>query len=215
MHQLTYEIIDSRDWRVRELENLKKVGIILLGSCSEKIKNQYYRMCVPYIYAHWEGFVVESFKCIISYLNNLQLKRKDVRLELYAFSLQDVIRPLSGKQSFNQTCQFIEKFEKNYNKDFYLDPKLLTVKSNLNYKQLERIIDQFGMKNNFKKYKIEINELVNRRNRIAHGENGIEVNINYITNIINMFQEIFDILILEYENYLVNNLYLKKNTCEQ
>lgn len=52
MHPLTNEIIASREWRMRELEDLKKVGILALNTYPQKVKNQYYRMCIPYIYAH-------------------------------------------------------------------------------------------------------------------------------------------------------------------
>ena len=31
MHQLTEEIIASKEWRIRELESLKKIGIIALN----------------------------------------------------------------------------------------------------------------------------------------------------------------------------------------
>lgn len=76
MHPLTNEIIASREWRMRELEDLKKVGILALNTYPKKVKNQYYRMCIPYIYAHWEGFIVESFKQLISFLNDLHLDKK-------------------------------------------------------------------------------------------------------------------------------------------
>ena len=87
MHQLTEEIMASKEWRIRELEALKKIGIIALNEYPLREQQQYYRMCIPYIYAHWEGFVVESFKLLITYLNNEQLDKKNVINELYTFSL--------------------------------------------------------------------------------------------------------------------------------
>ena len=152
MHPLTNEIIASREWRIRELEDLKKVGILALNTYPQKVKDQYYRMCIPYIYAHWEGFIVESFKQLISFLNDLHLDKKLVRNELYAFSLQGILKPLAGKQSFEQTCQFAQKFIENYDRALYIDPALLTAKSNLNYKQLVVILGKFGMENCLTKY---------------------------------------------------------------
>lgn len=209
MHPLTNEIIASREWRVRELESLKKVGILALNNYSQKAKDQYYRMCIPYIYAHWEGFIVESFKQLISYLNGLHLDKKLVRNELYAFSLQDVLRPLAGKQGFEQTCQFVDKFTRDYDRALYIDPTLLTAKSNLNYKQLTVILGEFGVENCLEKYQSEINQLVNQRNRIAHGENGITVEYANISKKISMLQEIFDIMILKFEEYLSERMYLR------
>ena len=209
MHPLTNEIIASREWRVRELESLKKVGILALNNYPQKVKDQYYRMCIPYIYAHWEGFIVESFKQLISYLNDLHLDKKLVRNELYAFSLQDVLKPLAGKQGFEQICQFVEKFTGDYDRALYIDPILLSAKSNLNYKQLTIILGKFGMENCLTKYRSEINQLVNQRNRIAHGENGITVEYANISRKISMLQEIFDIMILNIEEYLFEEKYLR------
>ena len=209
MHPLTNEIIASREWRMRELEDLKKVGILALNTYPQKVKNQYYRMCIPYIYAHWEGFIVESFKQLISFLNDLHLDKKLVRNELYAFSLQDILKPLAGKQSFEQPCQFAQKFTENYDRALYIDPALLTAKSNLNYKQLVVILGKFGMENCLTKYQGEINQLVNQRNRIAHGENGITVEYANISDKISMLQEIFDLMILKFEEYLSERMYLK------
>ena len=176
---------------------------------SKKVKNQYYRMCIPYIYAHWEGVIVESFKQLISFLNDLHLDKKLVRNELYAFSLQGILKPLAGKQSFEQTCQFAQKFTENYDRALYIDPALLTAKSNLNYKQLVVILGGFGMENCLTKYQGEINQLVNQRNRIAHGENGITVEYVNISDKISMLQEIFDLMILKFEEYLSERMYLK------
>ena len=149
MHPLTNEIIASREWRMRELEDLKKVGILALNTYPQKVKNQYYRMCIPYIYAHWED------------------------------------------------------------RALYIDPALLTAKSNLNYKQLVVILGKFGMENCLTKYQGEINQLVNQRNRIAHGENGITVEYVNISDKISMLQEIFDLMILKFEEYLSERMYLK------
>ena len=209
MHPLTNEIIASREWRIRELEDLKKVGILALNTYPQKVKDQYYRMCIPYIYAHWEGFIVESFKQLISFLNDLHLDKKLVRNELYAFSLQGILKPLAGKQSFEQTCQFAQKFIENYDRALYIDPALLTAKSNLNYKQLVVILGKFGMENCLTKYQGEINQLVNQRNRIAHGENGITVEYANISDKISMLQEIFDLMILKFEEYLSERMYLE------
>ena len=44
MYPLTEEIIASREWRIRELENLKKIGILALSIYPQKVKDQYYRM---------------------------------------------------------------------------------------------------------------------------------------------------------------------------
>ena len=210
MHQLTNEIIASREWRARELENLKKMGLISLSTVSQKTKEQYYRMCIPYIYAHWEGFVVESFKQIISYINNMYLEKSDVCNKLYAFSLKNELKPLSGKQGFTQICEFVNSFTENYSKKLYIDSTLVSAKSNLNYKQLVIMLDELGMEpQRVEKYKREINQLVNQRNKIAHGENGIIITYDNVAFYIQVLQEIYDELILIMDEYLSDQKYLK------
>lgn len=209
MHKLTEEIIASKEWRIRELESLKKIGIIALNEYTLREQQQYYRMCIPYIYAHWEGFVVESFKLLITYLNNEHLEKNNVINELYTFSLQKVLRPLAGKQSFDQLSQFVEKFVKDFDRELYIEPSLLTANSNLNYKQMTIILSKFGMNNCLEKYKSDINQLVNQRNSIAHGENGIIIEMKHVSDKITILQEVFDLIILEFENYLSQKFYLK------
>lgn len=153
--------------------------------------------------------MVESFKSLITYLNNEQLNKKSVINELYTFSLQNVLKPLAGKQSFEQSYQFVEKFVKEFDKELYIEPSLLTANSNLNYKQITIIFSKFGMNNCVEKYESDINQLVNQRNSIAHGENGIIIEKDHVSNKIAMLQEIFDMIILEFENYLSQKLYLK------
>ncbi len=210
MHQLTEEILASREWRIRELEALKKIGIIALNEYPLKVKQQYYRMCIPYIYAHWEGFVVESFKLLITCLNNEHLDKKMVINELYTFSLQNVLKPLAGKQSFEQSYQFVERFVEDFDKELYIDTSLLSANSNLNYKQMTNILSKFGMENCLEGYKEDINQLVNQRNSIAHGENGIIIEEKHVSNKISVLQELFDSIILEFENYLSQKMYLKR-----
>lgn len=65
------------------------------------------------------------------------------------------------------------------------------------------------MINSLEKYKSDINQLVNQRNSIAHGENGIIVEKDHVTRKIFMLQEIFDLLILEFNRYLSKKMYLK------
>lgn len=65
-------------------------------------------------------------------------------------------------------------------------------------------------KNCLEGYKEDINQLVNQRNSIAHGENGIIIEEKHVSNKISVLQELFDSIILEFENYLSQKMYLKR-----
>lgn len=132
---------------------------------------------------------------------------------MYTFSLQKVLKPLAGKQSFEQSSQFVEKFVEDFDKELYIEPSLFNANSNLNYKQMAIILSKFGMINSLEKYKSDINQLVNQRNSIAHGENGIIVEKEHVAKKIFVLQEIFDLLILEFDGYLSKKMYLKNFKC--
>ncbi|MCW2482199.1 hypothetical protein, partial [Candidatus Symbiopectobacterium sp. NZEC135] len=62
MHSLVEEINETNAWRDGEFAKFRvnphQVESILWG-----------RMCVPMIYANWEGFVVSSLKMLLQHLN--------------------------------------------------------------------------------------------------------------------------------------------------
>ena len=107
----------------------------------------------------------------------------------------------------------MEKFVEDFDKELYIEPSLFNANSNLNYKQMAIILSKFGMINSLEKYKSDINQLVNQRNSIAHGENGIIVEKEHVAKKIFVLQEIFDLLILEFDGYLSKKMYLKNFKC--
>lgn len=59
--RLVYELEAERDWRVRELRNIKLLYKDINSELNrEEYSRTYLKMTVPMIYAHWEGYVVCS-----------------------------------------------------------------------------------------------------------------------------------------------------------
>ena len=58
----------------------------------------------------------------------------------------------------------MEKFTRDYDKALYIDPTLLTAKSNLNYKVLQEILQIFGMdEEGIMEFASDLNALVNNK----------------------------------------------------
>lgn len=209
MMRIIEEIYASREWRIHELENLKLIALEQFVQKDEILAKQYYRMCIPYIYAHWEGYIVETFKLLIEYLNSLSLQKHQVKPELQTFAVLKNLRPLAGKQSFEQCQKFVIEFGDNYTRSLRIDYENFSTNSNLNYKQLTTIFSWFGLDIELEQYKSNINQLVNQRNRIAHGEDGIVISREAISKYIGDLNEIFDVLLLAIENYVSNERYLE------
>jgi hypothetical protein len=145
----------------------------------------------------------------MDYFNDLGIKRYNFISEIQTFSLLNEFRPLSGKQSFADCQRFNDKFVGLQENKLVLDRKQFSTKSNLNYEQFKTILQWFGIINNFERYKYDINNLVNIRNKIAHGENGISIEYIQVERYVSFLQELFDVIVLTIDDYINNRKYLR------
>ncbi|WP_283789468.1 MAE_28990/MAE_18760 family HEPN-like nuclease (plasmid) [Bermanella sp. WJH001] len=168
------------------------------------------RMCIPMIYAHWEGYVVSSLRVLIGHLNKLQLSPKEVDTKLIVIGLGNTYNSLSGKQRFDQKVDFTNKFIGLFENAIKFKKEIDT-KSNLNSKVLKELCDMFGFKfDSFENVSSDINRIVTFRNKIAHGENSILPDTDSIEKYISSVAIATDILLQEIDNFLSNKTYLQK-----
>jgi len=202
MHEITEEIQLENQWRESEFARFK--------TNPDKVNdNLWNRMCVPMIYAHWEGYVHSSIKILIKYLNKKKLQSSEVKTKLLVQSLNKSYGFLSGKQSFTQRLQFTENFEKLLVNEFYIEAKVDT-KSNLKAAVLNDICIGFDF--NFEIFSPQspvIDRLVHVRNAIAHGQNSYVLTNENIQNFITAVQKNSDCLLAEIESFLLEEKYLK------
>ena len=201
MHRVLEEITLENSWRDGEFAKFKVNAL-------EVDAQLWCRMCVPMIYAHWEGFVVSSLKVLIEHLNTLELKPNHIPTNLVVVGLGDAYKSLSGKQSFDQRIDFTNKFNDIFEASVKFKNKIDT-KSNLKSKVLEELCKMFGFNfDNFVDCTSDINRLVNIRNSIAHGENSVILDIDNITKYMNSVNNAIDILLAEIEKFLEDKQYL-------
>jgi hypothetical protein len=93
VNRVINEISIDNEWRYRDFAKFKKMSL-------KVDKELWYRMCIPMIYAHWEGFVINSLKTLITHLNQLELAPNNIKTNLIVICLEDSYKSLSGKQSF-------------------------------------------------------------------------------------------------------------------
>ena len=203
MHRVVEVIVESNKWRNSEFAKFK-----VNAQAVEPVL--WCRMCIPMVYAHWEGFVVSSLKILIEYLNTLKLDPNDVPIKLVVVGLADKYKPLSGKQSFEQRVEFTDNFKNIFGQVIKLKKKIDT-KSNLRSDVLKELCQMFDLDFiKFDEFTSVIDRLVNVRNSIAHGENSIKVsqeNINAYMDSVNGAMEVF---LNEVNLYLENESYLAK-----
>lgn len=201
MHEVIEEIIESNKWRDGEFAKFKV-------NSTNVDDTLWCRMCIPMIYAHWEGFVVSSIRLLLGHLNKLKLNPSDVKTNLVVVGLGESYKSLSGKQSFEQRIKFTDKFTGVFNKELKFDKKVDT-KSNLNSKVFIDLCEMFTFESSsFKEYSGDIDRLVSVRNSIAHGENSIVVNMDNVNKYIEAVTKSMDILTSEIERFIKCEEYL-------
>ena len=210
VENLLGEILLEREWRVRELNIYLSIPHRYSNLLFQNIKSSYLNMCIPMIYAHWEGFVVQSVSLVYQYLNLLSIKHQDIHKNLAVVSLSPLMHKLSGNCSRDKEREFYNAFIEQYSEEVYIDYKTQSIaQSNLNFRQITKILDDLGLDNKFLyPYESSIEKLLNYRNRIAHGENSIIVEESDLIFFVSQITELFDLLILRIKDYLMNKEYL-------
>jgi len=196
-HNLIDEIQEENNWRDGELAifkiNPQKVNELLWN-----------RMCLPMIYAHWEGYVVSSLKLLIGHLNTLELVPSEVPTNLIVLGLGTKYNSLSGKQSFDQKVEFTDSFKEIFQKAIKFK-KDIDTKSNLNKNVLEDLCTIFGFDFEvFKGVTRELEKIVIFRNKIAHGENSILPGSENIEKYVRSITQATDLLLTEIDKFITN-----------
>ncbi|NVK38969.1 MAG: hypothetical protein HWE18_13670 [Gammaproteobacteria bacterium] len=203
MHDLIEEIQEENRWRDGELAIFKQ-------NPQNVDTNLWNRICLPMIYAHWEGYVVNSLKLLIGHLNSLELSPDEVSTKLVVLGLDKSYSSLSGKQSFKQRIEFTNRFKELFQKALKFKKEIDT-KSNLNSKVLEELCTIFDFNfDAFKDVKSDIDRVVTFRNRIAHGENSIIPESEAIEKYILSITAATDALLSEINDFISNENYRLK-----
>lgn len=212
MMKIIEEIEIDRDWRFNELEFYKKVPKFYTNKLFQTKVKSYWQMCVPAIYAHWEGFVVSALKLVVDYLNSQSLSYTSVIQEIIIFSNKDRFKYLSGNCNRTQRMRFLNEFFNEQSKGISIDSSLITASSNLNFKQFSNMLEELGivLTPNHLEQKSKLEKLVTYRNKIAHGENNILVSEADINEMVYCIMILIDETIVCIEKYLLNKDYLIK-----
>ena len=199
-HSLIDEIQAENNWRDGELATFK----VNPQKVDDSLWN---RMCLPMIYAHWEGYVVSSLKLLIDHLNSLNLNPNEMPTNLIVLGLGTKYNSLSGKQSFDQKVVFTDSFKEIFQKVIKFK-KGIDTKSNLNSNVLKELCTVFGFNfNAFKSVIGDVERIVMFRNRIAHGENSILPDSENIEKYILSITQATDLLLIEIDNFVSNENY--------
>jgi len=204
MNRVLNEIQSDIDWRLKQLKEYE--GIVLkLSDEQSKIVLQSF---IPMTYAHWEGFVISSIKVTSKHLNELDLSNEDYCCTYLTVAYEKTLGNLESSTNFDTRKSHLTNLYVEFNQKVIL-PLRINTKSNLKFNVLEEICKKYNLNiENFTEYKSAMNELINVRNSIVHGENShsfekysdVEKYVDLLENLMSDFLNEIQAL-LKYKKY--------------
>lgn len=201
--QLTKLISEDYAWRRKEL---KLINDQIPNKPSPK-QSAALRFAVPILYAHWEGFVKKSTEIYLEFVAKKYLKHNELKPQFIALSLSKKLGNLEIRnlEEKSKAVEFLlNEFDKNSN---ILTTNVIQTKSNLKYKVFKEILFVVGIKESkFSEFKGLIDDLVDARNNIAHGDY-LRVDFQTFEIMFNEIQQVMDSLKTEIENSALSEEY--------
>jgi RiboL-PSP-HEPN len=203
--ELSRLILEDYTWRRKELKIVKDQ----IPSNNSPLQNAALRFAVPILYAHWEGFAKKASELYLEYVAAKYLTHIELQPQFVALSLTKRLNKLEIRNIEEKTevvSFLIDELNKNSN---ILTKNVIQTKSNLRFEVFEEMIFILGINHSkFAPYKSLINDLVDARNNIAHG-NYLRVELPTYNILHSDIQLVMEILKTELENAAVQELYKK------
>jgi len=175
------EILADIDWRVSQLATLKSIPIRY--SFSPEHKELQIKYTIPAIYAIWEGFVKSSFIIYSNHLNTLSIRRYEIAMPLLTHQLDSECDFNSPRINFDSKQRMVSSIDSILTDIITIKPSVPT-ESNVNFKVLNKILERFCIDKVSDVYEQKLNKLLLFRNKIAHGENSISVNLTHVSEFV-------------------------------
>lgn len=228
LEEVRTRIEQERFWREAELRFLKNQ----LGSIEgESSKNTYRKSLVVMLYAHFEGACKAFLMIYVDGLNRSSLLVEEASPAIAAATLDDVFRELRNP---NKKCQIFNKDLPEEGKlhrfardrDFVealpsLVSRNVTIKaeqvvdteSNLKPVVLRKMLYRLGLDPDMARpWAGTINELLNRRNSIAHGMGHEGVDENTYDRLERNVYQVIEQLVDAISEAIQNEIYLRQET---
>ncbi len=163
-------------WRIKEIADMK-IAVCRIETVSKKTV---IRAATPLLYAHWEGFVKNAARAYLEYVDFQGHKYDELTNCFVAIGLKKNLGEITQSKQAKANIDALEFIRNGLGQksNLKLDSAIRT-ESNLSSAVFENICNSVGICSSGyeTKYNFIDESLLNRRNRIAHGEY-IDVNAN-------------------------------------
>lgn len=181
MSRLTLEKLQDKldkdlSWRKKELSLVKTNIEVAEG----EVLNSLIRSGVAILYAHWEGFIKNSARSYLAFLNDQQLKLSDMKDNFLVLHLTKSIidvKQANKKTKYGTLIDKVFNLGEEFFKVQYKESSIISTESNLKYDVLHEILYSIGLDSQIYELKRQYidQKLLPIRNKIAHGENTVHV----------------------------------------
>lgn len=198
--ELLQKIDDDLIWRRRELSDFR--AVIQTAGLSPNRESALLRAGVALLYAHWEGFVKKCGTYYLEFVANQGIKASDLRSNFIAIKLKSRLAEASKSNKPSASEELVDFFRSKLGDRLRLPYKgVIDTQSNLSSSVLREIVWCLGldMMPYETKCRLIDSSLVDRRNRIAHGE-ALDIGIN---DYLELYDEVMT-LIDTFRNQLQN-----------
>ena len=199
-NELSKILDDEYQWRRRELFLFKSK----IPTEPSSLQKAYLRAGIAMLYAHIEGFVKNTSTFYLQFISYKYLKHNELKSHLIALCLKNKFNTANNIEKQSELIDFvINDLGQKANLPY---KNIINTRSNLNYQVFEDVIFTIGInKSGFERREEILNDLVELRNTIAHGE---YKDIDYET--FNGFYDEVDSLMGDYKTEIENNALLDK-----
>lgn len=186
------EIEKDFAWRIDELRFFKnRLSSISLPTDQDRFR----RALVLLLYAHFEGFCRFAFTLYVNAINRTGINCAQANSAIAAASLSDLFKALRDPQKkipefcrilpndtklhrFGREREFVDKAADFSNRPVQIGDDVVDTKSNLNPTVLRKNLYRLGFAfDQFSGLEASINQLLEYRNKISHGE--MQIGIDY------------------------------------
>lgn len=216
---------DELLWRFEEINFFKKQ---LENLDEDDEKKKYRKSMVLILYSHLEGFIKSALINYAQYLNGLRKKREEFDFALIATSMHKEFKAYENKNSrsplFNnkripsddaihgiyRRVNLLESSSNLLSQPLVIEDNAVDTESNLWYIVLQKNLYRMGLPADmFEEYKSNIDNLVNRRNTIAHGSRTDGVTEKEYQKWEDSIKDVMESIVRKIYLYANNEMYLR------
>lgn len=156
-------------WRIKEIVDLK-TNVKINKSLA---RSTLIRAGTALLYAHWEGFIKTSSSFYVQYINGQRVKYSELKPTFIVMGLKRHLNILQESGNYHVNLETLKFLLDNMNNRFSVDiSKVINTESNLSAKVFSNIAMSLciPLYQYETRYKFIDENLLDRRNKIAHGE---------------------------------------------